>query len=124
MFQFKEVATSFRRMRTTRKLGAALTLVVLVWAVDQYREHARAATIGGEAAGVVELCQSAVNERWPGAEPLRFDDSGALRNLPGDTLRFVSQFETTRGERVHFSCEAQSADDGGWLVSRLSIVSR
>ena len=124
MFWIKEVATSFRRMRTRRKLGAALTLVAMVWAVDQYREHARAATIGGESAGVVELCQTAVNERWPGADPLRFDDAGALRNLPGETLRFVSQFETTRGERVHSSCEAQTAEDGGWLVSRLSIVSR
>jgi hypothetical protein len=111
-------------MRTTRKLGGALTLVSIVWAVDQYREHARAATIGGDAAGVVEVCETAVNERWPGADPLRFDGSGALRTLRGDTLRFVSQFETTRGERVHFSCEAQTADDGGWLVSRLSIVSR
>lgn len=111
-------------MRTTRKLGAVLTLVTLVWAVDQYREHARAATLGGEAAGVIEACQSAVSERWPGAEPLRFGNAGALRSIPDDALRFVSQFQTTRGERVHFACEARSAEDGGWLVSRLSIVSR
>jgi hypothetical protein len=111
-------------LRTTRKLGAALALVTAVWVVDQYREHARAATIGGEAAGVVEACQTAVSERWPGADPVRFDESGALRNLSGETLRFVSQFETTRGERVHFSCEARTAEEGGWLVSRLSIVSR
>ena len=111
-------------MRTTRKLGAALTLVTLVWAVDQYRQHARAATVGGEATGVVEACQTAVSERWPGADPLRFEEPGALRSIRDDALRFVSQFETTRGERVHFACEAQPADDGGWMVSRLSIVSR
>jgi hypothetical protein len=109
-------------MRTGRKIGAALTLVTLVWAVDQYREHARAATVGGEAAGVIEACQTAVIERWPGADALRFEDAGALRSIQGDTLRFVSQFQTTRGERVHFACEAQTADDGGWMVSRLSIV--
>jgi hypothetical protein len=111
-------------MRTTRKLGAAVMLATLVWAFGQYREHARAATVGGEAAGVVETCQTAVSERWPGAEPLRFEDAGALRTVQADTLRFVSQFQTTRGERVHFACEAQTADDGGWMVSRLSIVSR
>lgn len=72
----------------------------------------------------MEACQTAVSERWPGADPVRFDESGALRNLSGETLRFVSQFETTLGERVHFSCEARTAEDGGWLVSRLSIVSR
>ena len=101
-----------------------MALVTAVWVVDQYRERARAATIGGEAAGVVEVCQAAVSERWPGADPVRFDESGALRNLSGEMLRFVSQFETSRGERVHFSCEARTAEDGGWLVSRLSIVSR
>jgi hypothetical protein len=110
-------------MRTTRQLGAVLTLVGLVWAVDQYREHANAATVGGEAAGVIEACQTAVSERWPGADPLRFDDPGALRSIEADTLRLVSQFQTTRGERVHFACEARPADEGGWMVSRLSIVS-
>lgn len=91
--------------------------------MDQYREHASAATVGGEAAGVIEACQIAVSERWPGADPLRFEEPGALRTLQHDTLRFVSQFRTTRGERVHFACEAQPADEGGWTVSRLSIVS-
>jgi hypothetical protein len=28
------------------------------------------------------------------------------------------------GARVHFACETQPSDDGGWTVSRLSIVSR
>ena len=111
-------------MRTGRKLGAVLTLLTVVWAVEQYREHARAATVGGEATGVIEACQTAVSERWPGADALRFEDAGALRSIPDDTLRFVSQFQTTRGERVHFSCEARTAEDGGWAVSRLSIVSR
>lgn len=72
----------------------------------------------------MEACENAVNARWPGADPLRFDEPGALRNLESDTLRFVSQFETVLGERVHFACEAHHAADGGWLVSRLSIVSR
>jgi hypothetical protein len=107
-----------------RQAGAVFGAVLLAWAVDQYREHARAATVGGEAAGVIEVCQTAVSERWPGADPLRFDQSGALRNVPDETLRLVSQFETTLGERVHFSCEARPSDDGGWTVSRLSIVSR
>ncbi len=111
-------------MRTSRQAGAVFGAVLLAWAVDQYREHARAATTGGEAAGVIEACQTAVSERWPGADPLRFDRSSALRSVPDDTLRLVSQFETTLGERVHFACEAQPADDGGWAVSRLSIVSR
>lgn len=97
--------------------------MALVWLVDQYRERARAASVGGEAAGVIEACQTAVSERWPGADALRFDDAGALRSVEGDTLRFVSRFETGRGERVHFSCEARTAEDGGWMVSRLSIVS-
>ena len=96
---------------------------MLVWAVDQYREHARAANGGGEAAGVIEACQTAVSERWPGADALRFEDPGALRSIPEDTLRFVSQFQTARGERVHFACEARPSEDGGWSVSRLSIVS-
>jgi hypothetical protein len=91
--------------------------------VDQYREHAKAATVN-DAVGVVEACQTAVSERWPGADPLRFEDVGALRSLHDEAQRFVSQFQTTRGERVHFACEAQPAEDGGWMVSRLSIVSR
>lgn len=114
--------TSIRRLRPARQLGAVLTLVGLVWAVDQYRERARAET-GGHATGVVEACRTAVNERWPGGEPLRFDEPGALKGVQDDTWRLVSQFQTVRGERVHFACDAQPGDDGGWMVSRLSIVS-
>jgi len=42
----------------------------------------------------------------------------------GAGQRYVSQFETQDGARVHFACETEPADDGGWTVSRLSIVSR
>ena len=42
----------------------------------------------------------------------------------GAGQRYVSQFETRDGGRVHFACETEPADDGGWTVSRLSIVSR
>jgi hypothetical protein len=42
----------------------------------------------------------------------------------GAGQRYVSQFETQDGSHVHFACETEPADDGGWVVSRLSIVSR
>jgi hypothetical protein len=47
-----------------------------------------------------------------------------MRPVGAAGQRYVSQFETEDGARVHFSCETEPADDGGWTVARLSIVSR
>ena len=72
-----------------------------------------------------DVCETAVSERWPGADPIRFEIAeAAQRPLGAAGQRYVSQFETADGARVHFACETQPSDDGGWMVSRLSIVSR
>ena len=70
------------------------------------------------------MCQAAVSERWPGSDPLRFEVAQAAVRPVGVGQRYVSQFQTEDGGRVHFACETEPSDDGGWTVSRLSIVSR
>jgi hypothetical protein len=106
------------------RAGAALAGAFLVATAAQYLGRVRAAGLHG-ALAVSDVCEDAVSQRWPGADPIRFELSGAaMRPVGAAGQRYVSQFETVDGERVHFACETQPSDDGGWTVSRLSIVSR
>lgn len=75
---------------------------------------------------VRDACEAAVSARWPRAEAIRFAPAAALPPSDGDDAhRYVSQFETLRGgRRGDFACEARPSGDGGWTVSRLSVVSR
>lgn len=100
-----------------------MTGALLVATFAQYVERVRAASQAPLA--VSDVCEAAVSARWPGADPIRFDAAAAaLRPVGSSGQRYVSQFETLEGARVHFACETEPADDGGWTVSRLSIVSR
>src|SRR5690349_20030190 len=98
--------------------GAALAGAYLVAAFAQHLGRVRAA------GSVSDVCQAAISERWPGSDPIRFDAAEAATRPIGTGQRYVSQFETEDGARVHFACETEPSDDGGWTVSRLSIVSR
>lgn len=109
---------SLRTLPPYARAGAALAGAFLVAAFAQYLGRVRAA------GSVSDVCEAAVSERWPGADPLRFDVAGAAIRPMGPGQRYVSQFETADGGRVHFACETEPSDDGGWAVSRLSIVSR
>ena len=105
------------------RAGAVLAGAFLVASAAQYLGRVRAADIHG-ALAVSDVCEDAVSERWPGADPIRFEIAEAAMRPVGAGQRYVSQFETVDGARVHFACETQPSDDGGWTVSRLSIVSR
>src|SRR5688500_16590446 len=113
---------SLRTLPPYARAGAALAGAFLVAAFAQYLGRVRAAGSGPHA--VSDVCEAAVAERWPGSDPLRFDVAEAAMRPVGPGQRYVSQFETQDGGRVHFACETEPADDGGWTVSRLSIVSR
>jgi hypothetical protein len=108
---------SLRTLPPYARAGAALAGAFLVATAAQHLGRVRAA------GSVTDVCQAAVSERWPGADPLRFEVAAAVRAV-GAGQRYVSQFETADGGRVHFACETAPGDDGGWTVSRLSIVSR
>jgi hypothetical protein len=74
---------------------------------------------------VSDVCHAAVLERWPGPDPVRFEIAPApSKALGGPGRRYVSQFQARDGSRVSFACETAPSEDGGWTVSRLSIVSR
>jgi hypothetical protein len=106
------------------RAGVVLAGAFLVAMVGQYLGGVRASD-GRNGLAVSDVCQAAVSERWPGTEPIRFEESAAaMRPVGAAGQRYVSQFETEDGARVHFSCETEPADDGGWTVARLSIVSR
>ena len=113
---------SLRTLPPYARAGAALAGAFLVATFAQYLGRVRAAGTGPLA--VSDVCQAAVSERWPGSDPLRFDAAEAAMRPVGAGQRYVSHFETQDGAHVHFACETVPADDGGWTVSRLSIVSR
>jgi|SRR5688572_1074425 hypothetical protein len=109
---------SLRTLPPYARAGAALAGAFLVAILAQYLGRVRAA------GSVSDVCQAAVSERWPGTDPLRFEVAEAAIRPVGAGQRYVSQFQTGDGGRVHFACETEPSDDGGWTVSRLSIVSR
>jgi hypothetical protein len=113
---------SLRTVPPYARFGAALAGAFLVATAAQYLGRVRAAGSGSLA--VSEVCQAAVSQRWPGSDPIRFDVAQAAMRPVGEGQRYVSQFETQDGAQVHFACETEPSDDGGWTVSRLSIVSR
>jgi hypothetical protein len=109
---------SLRTLPPYARAGAALAGAFLVATLAQYLGRVRAA------GSVSDVCQAAVSERWPGTDPLRFEVAEAAMRPVGAGQRYVSQFQTEDGGRAHFACETEPSDDGGWTVSRLSIVSR
>ncbi|MET0555269.1 MAG: hypothetical protein ABW221_19665 [Vicinamibacteria bacterium] len=116
-----EADTSLRTLPPYARAGAALAGAFLVAAVAQYLGRVRAADLHT----VRDVCQAAVAERWPGPGPIRFEAAQAAVAPSGAAgQRYAAQFEARDGSRAHFSCETAPADDGGWTVSRLSIVSR
>src|SRR5688572_13167719 len=95
---------SLRTLPPYARAGAALAGAFLVASAAQYLGRVRAAEHHGGLA-VSDVCEDAVSQRWPGSDPIRFEIAeAAMRPVGPAGQRYVSQFETVDGARVHFSC--------------------